>query len=71
MPFNTTIDDADELIKDIQPECDMVGWWNLTSQQMETYGKIAPGVYRGINFEVKPARGYEVTVTTDTTWTPR
>jgi len=43
----------------------------LTSQQMETYGKIAPGVYRGINFEVKPARGYEVTVTTDTTWTPR
>jgi hypothetical protein len=72
MPFNTTIEDADELIKDIQPNCDKVGWWNSTSQQMETYGKLPfPPWYGGTNFEVKSASGYEVTVIVDTMWIPR
>ena len=30
-----------------------------------------PWYFGGINFDVKPARGYEVTVTTDTTWAPQ
>ncbi len=68
--MNSPITSADELIKDIQPNCDKVGWWNPTSQQMETYGKLPfPPWYGGTNFEVKPARGYEVKVTADTTWT--
>ena len=71
MQFNTMIEDADELIKDI-PNHDAVGWWNSTSQQMEVYSKLPPPWYfGGINFDVKPARGYEVTVTTDTTWAPQ
>jgi hypothetical protein len=39
MPFNTTIEDADELIKDM-PNHDAVGWWNSTSQQMGVYSKL-------------------------------
>jgi hypothetical protein len=72
MPFNTTIENADELIKDI-PNHAAVGWWNSTSQQqLETYSKMPPPwYYGGVNFDVKPARGYEVTVTADATWTPR
>ena len=70
--MNPPITSVDELIKDIQPECDMLGWWNSTSQKMETYGTLLfPPWYGGINFEIKPASGYEVTVTADTTWTPR
>ena len=75
--MNPPITSADALIRSIndtaQPNgvCDKVGWWNPTSQKMETYGKTAPGVYRGTNFEVKPSRGYEVEVAADTTWTPR
>ena len=71
MPFNTTIADANELIKDI-PDCTKVAWWNSTSQKAESYSKVPfPPYYVGTNFEVKPARGYEVAVTTNTTWTPR
>jgi len=70
MPFNTTIDDADELIEDIT-NCDTVAWWNPVSQSSETYTEVMPGVYVGTNFDVKPARGYEVQVTADATWTPR
>ena len=81
MPFDTMTGDADELIQHIsqtgQPlDCDeKVGWWNPTSQSGESYGKMPsppfpPGTYGGTNFDVKPARGYEVTVSTDTIWTP-
>ena len=71
MPFNTAIDNEDALIKDIQPECDIVGWWNSTSQKMETYAKLTPTKFGGVLFDVKPARGYEVIVTANTTWPPR
>ncbi|NQE04398.1 hypothetical protein C5S32_00870, partial [ANME-1 cluster archaeon GoMg1] len=60
-----------ELIKDIQ-NCTKVAWWNSTSQKAESYSKVPfPPFYVGTNFKVKPARGYEVAVTTNTTWTPR
>ena len=70
MPFNTTIDDADELIEDIT-NCDTVAWWNPVSQSSETYTEVMPGVYVGTNFVVMPGRGYEVQVSSDTTWTPK
>ena len=70
MPFDTTIDDADELIKDIT-NCAMVGWLNPTSKDVETYSEVAPGVFVGTNFDVKPARGYEVQMSSDTTWTQK
>jgi len=70
MPFNTTIDDADELIKDIT-NCATVAWWNPVSQSSETYTEVMPGVYVGTNFVVMPGRGYEVQVSSDTTWTPK
>ena len=70
MPFNTTIDDADGLIKDIQ-NCTKVAWWNATSQKAESYSEVPfPPYYVGTNFEVKPAKGYEVAVTDNTTWMP-
>ncbi len=72
MQFNTTIDDADELIKDIGMNCPTVVWWNSTSQNSETYNTIPfPPYYSGDNFEVKPARGYEIQVNVDMTWIPR
>ena len=38
----------------------------------ESYSKVPfPPFYVGTNFKVKPVRGYEVAVTTNTTWTPR
>ena len=70
MPFNTTIADADGLIKDIQ-NCTKVAWWNSTSQKAESYSTVPfPPYYVGTNFKIKPARGYEVAVTGNTTWTP-
>ncbi|CAD7768299.1 hypothetical protein AIOGIFDO_00200 [Candidatus Methanoperedenaceae archaeon GB37] len=69
MPFNTTIDDADELIKAI-PNHENVKWWNSTSQLLESYSKM-PWGYVGDNFEVKPTRGYEAVVNANTIWTPR
>jgi hypothetical protein len=69
--MNPPITSAYELIKDI-PNHSAVGWWNSTIQQLETYSKMPPPwYYGGVNFDVKPARGYEVTVTADATWTPR
>jgi len=71
MPFNTTINDADGLIKDI-PNCNKVAWWNSTSQSAESYFTVTfPPYYVGKNFDVKPARGYEAQVTADVTWTPQ
>ena len=71
MPFNTTISNADELIKDIA-NCNKVAWWNSTNQKAESYSKVPfPPYYVGTNFEVKPASGYEVAVTDNTMWIPR
>ena len=71
IPFNTTIGDARGLMDDIL-NCGKVGWLNSTSQFTESYVKLSYyPFYDGTNFDVKPARGYEVQVTADTTWTPR
>ena len=69
MPFNTTIDNADELIKAI-PNHNNVKWWNSTSQLTESYSRM-PWGYVGTNFDVTPARGYEVVVNANTIWTPQ
>jgi len=68
MPFNSTINNADDLIKDI-PNCDRVGWWDSESQEMKVYSRLSfPPWYGGTNFDVKAARGYEITVSSNTTW---
>ncbi|RJS72379.1 MAG: DUF4430 domain-containing protein, partial [Candidatus Syntrophoarchaeum sp. WYZ-LMO15] len=58
--MNPPIVDADGLIKSTGSAT--VAWWNETSQSSETYSEVIPGVYVGINFDVKPARGYEAQV---------
>jgi hypothetical protein len=74
MPFDATTDDADAMIKSIPGITHLTGdnvkWWNFTSQQAESYFK-KPSGYGGTNFPVKPARGYEVSIGVDTTWTPQ
>jgi len=68
MPFNSTINNADDLIKDI-PNCDKVGWWDSESQEMKVYSRLPfPPWYGGTNFDVKAARGYEIIVSSNTTW---
>ena len=74
MPFDTTTDDADAMIKSIPGITHLTGdnvkWWNFTSQQAESYFKTPVG-YGGTNFAVKPVRGYEVSIGVDTIWTPQ
>ena len=75
VPFNTTISNADELLDDIDNAAplqygDNVKWWNSTSQQTESR-TLTPGGYKGDLFDVKPARGYEVVISADTTWVPQ
>ena len=71
MPFNTAIDDADELINSIpnMHNGNNVKWWNSTSQQAEVRTKFGSGGM-GPNFLVRPSSGYEISIGTDTTWIP-
>ena len=68
---NPPITNANAMIKSIPNIVDgnNVGWWNSTSQLPESYTKQFFG-YTGINFPVKPARGYSVSISADTAWTP-
>ena len=72
MPFNTTINNARDLLMSIPNTTYMTGdnvkWWNFSSQGVETYLE-SPSGQAGINFEVKPNRGYEICVGKNTTWT--
>jgi hypothetical protein len=72
MPFDTTIDGAAELMNDIPNMAtgNNVKWWNSTSQQREVWSRSPWGDY-GDNFPVKPARGYDISISTTTIWTPR
>jgi hypothetical protein len=67
--INLPVTNANILIKAI-PNCNKVAWWNSTSQSAESYFTVPfPPFYMGTNFNVKPARGYEVQVTTSGVWT--
>jgi hypothetical protein len=71
LPFNTTISDAGEFMDDIGPECVALVWRDPTTQSMKScIRRPVGGGFIG-NFDVKPARGYEIQVSVDTTWTPR
>ena len=80
VPFNTTINNQNALIRDIRTNgtppatpnnTTKVAWWDPETQQALSYSYI-PGLgYMGDNFAIRPARGYEVYVETTTKWTPR
>jgi hypothetical protein len=66
IPLNTTITNASSLMAAIGPNCDAVNRWNPYTQHSE--GWISMGGGMGTNFDIVPGEGYEVSVTTNTTF---
>jgi len=66
IPLNTTITNASSLMAAIGPNCDAVNRWNPYTQQSE--GWISLGGGMGTNFDIVPGEGYEVSVTTNTSF---
>jgi hypothetical protein len=77
MPFNTTINNAHDLLEDVNSKinpqganCPTVGWLDPATGTVITCTRIVQGVYAGINFVVVPGRGYEIQVDNAANWTP-
>ena len=68
IPLNTEITNASGLMQAIGLNCDAVNRWDPYTQQSE--GWISLGGGMGTNFNIVTGEGYEVSVTTNTTWTP-
>jgi len=69
--MNPPVTDADELIASIpnMQNGNNVKWWNPTTQQYMTRTKFGSGGI-GPNFPVKSSGGYEISISSNTTWTP-
>jgi hypothetical protein len=65
-PYDTTMTNAASLMAAIGANCDAVNRWNPEEQKAE--GWLSIGL--GTNFDIVAGEGYEVSVTTNTTWTP-
>ncbi|MBN1156146.1 hypothetical protein JXA85_00885 [Candidatus Woesearchaeota archaeon] len=65
LPYNTSLMGASELMDSIG-NTDSVSWWNSSAQSSQGWISAFGGT--GKNFTLDPSRGYEVSVTTDTTW---
>jgi len=68
LPYSTTMTNASSLMDAIGANCDAVSRWNPEEQKSEAWISYMGGM--GINFDVVPGEGYEVSVTANTTWTP-
>jgi hypothetical protein len=67
LPYSTTMTNASSLMEAIGPTCEAVSRWNPEEQKREDWIAYMGGM--GINFDVVPGEGYEVSVTANTTWT--
>ena len=70
--MNPPITIASELMNDIPNMVpgDNVKWKNSTSQEREVWTRSPYGYDYGDDFPVTPARGYEISIGINTTWTP-
>ncbi|MFC1786719.1 hypothetical protein ACFLY8_01615 [Halobacteriota archaeon] len=67
VPENPEITNASSLMDTIGPNCDSINRWNPVTQSAEGWISLMGGM--GTNFDVTPYEGYEISVTTNTTFT--
>ncbi len=68
VPIGTTLATASDMLSNIGSNANVVSRWNPLTQTSESLVRIDGGI--GTNFNIIPGEGYEVSVTTNITWTP-